>query len=189
MTRRLTHCSIALLGAALALTVGCNDSNGTDPQPTELEQLTEAMAPFENFDTAVNAGYATAITTCWYHRDLGAMGYHYGKVALIDGTPALLEPEALMYEPQADQSLRFVGVEYIVPFDAWTGTTPPSLLGQQFSRNEALGLYTLHAWVGTDNPSGTYSPWNPAVSCDDAEESDDMASDANARLGHSGHGI
>src|SRR5574338_75362 len=33
--------------------------------------------------------------------------------------------EALIYEPQANGKLRIVGVEYIVPKDAWDAANPP----------------------------------------------------------------
>jgi hypothetical protein len=37
------------------------------------------------------------------------MGYHFGNADLIDGTPDLDNPEAFMYEPQADGSMKLVG--------------------------------------------------------------------------------
>jgi hypothetical protein len=57
----------------------------------------------------------------------GGMGYHYGKVAYIDGNARLTEPEILMYEPQSNGSLQLVGLEYVVPLSA--SATPPSLFG------------------------------------------------------------
>jgi hypothetical protein len=49
---------------------------------------------------------------------------------------------------------------------------PPELMGQLFHFFESpnrFGLppfYTLHVWAWKDNPNGTFTNWNPAVSCD-----------------------
>ncbi|MGI9179238.1 MAG: hypothetical protein ACR2H9_01810 [Longimicrobiaceae bacterium] len=141
----------------------------------QLAALRRATAPFHNFEKAEHAGYGVRITSCWYHRELGAQGYHYGNPDLIDGTVDLLEPELLMYEPQKNGRLRLVGVEYIVPIAAWEGEDPPTLLGQEFHRNEALGLFALHVWLWRHNPAGMFADWNPKVSCEFADEAEDRA--------------
>ena len=49
---------------------------------------------------------------------------------------------------------------------------PPELMGQLFHLFDApnrFGLpafYTLHVWAWKDNPNGTFTNWNPNVSCD-----------------------
>jgi hypothetical protein len=93
----------------------------------------------------------------------GAMGFHYGNTAFIDGNARLLEPEILMYEPQPDGTLRFVGLEFVVPLSA--SATPPTLLGHTFHRNDAFQLWVLHVWLYRENPSGMFADWNPSVSC------------------------
>ena len=93
------------------------------------------------------------------------MGFHYANTSLIDATVDAVQPEALLYEPQRDGSLRFVGVEYIVPRTAWSGAEPPVLYGQTFPYIEAFDVYGLHVWVGTSNPDGVFAAWNPRVSC------------------------
>ena len=75
-----------------------------------------------------------------------------------------------------DGRARLVGVEYIVPVEAWhptEGDPPvPVLEGQVFHFNESpnrFGLpafYELHVWAWRDNPNGTFADWNPRVSCD-----------------------
>lgn len=141
----------------------------------ELAELRRVTAPFHNFEAAKQAGYGARITPCWYHRDLGAMGYHYGNPGLIDGTVSLLEPEILMYEPGPAGQLQLVGLEYIVPLGEWGGASPPSLLGQEFHRNDGLGIFALHIWLWRSNPDGTFADWSPMVSCEHAEESEDRA--------------
>ena len=68
------------------------------------------------------------------------------------------------------------GVDYLVTKDAWESnpehTAPPELDGQLFHLFESpnrFGLdpfYTLHVWAWKDNPNGTFTNWNPNVSCD-----------------------
>ena len=136
--------------------------------PTALAQvaaLRNLTASFHNFTVAEHAGWKTRITECFSDPSLGGMGFHYGNTALIDGRVDPLEPELLLYEPRKNGELRFVAVEYIVPFTAWTAASPPELFGQQFHRNEDFGLWVLHVWHFNDNPSGMFSDWNPNVSC------------------------
>jgi hypothetical protein len=132
----------------------------------EIARLRQLTAPFHDFQTAADAGWGTRITGCFSDPELGGMGYHYGNVALIDGTVDALEPELLLYEPRKNGKLRLVAVEYIVPFGAWTAAEPPRLYGQSFHRNEVFGLWVLHVWHFRHNPSGTFADWNPDVSCE-----------------------
>lgn len=147
----------------------------TEDLNKQLAALRQATAPFHNFDKAVEEGYEAQITPCWYHRELGAQGYHYANPELIDATVALLQPEILMYEPQKNGRLRLVGVEYIVPVEAWQSESPPMLLGQEFHRHPVLPIYALHVWLWRHNPRGMFADWNPKVSCAHAEEADDRA--------------
>ncbi len=148
------------------------------PQSTnkQLAALRQATAPFHNINKAIEADYDTPLTPCWYHSELGAMGYHYGNLEYLEnGEVHLLKPEALMYEPGPSGHYRLVGMEYIVPVAAWEGEGVPTLLGQEYHHNEALGLYTLHIWLWRNNPAGLFANWNPKVSCEYAEESEDRA--------------
>ena len=97
----------------------------------------------------------------------GAMGIHYVNGGLSqDDAVDLAKPEAVMYEPMADGTLKLVAVEYI------TSKGPASLEGQLFSFNSApnrygLGpFYELHVWAWKHNPTGTFADMNPNVSCD-----------------------
>lgn len=161
------------LAAALAV-LACGDGIA-GPHPPELDDLKDNLSQYQNLSTAQAAGWDTPITPCWFATGDGGMGYHYGNTDLIDGTPSLDNPEAFMYEPQKDGSMKLVGLEYIVPISAWTGANPPSLAGQSFMRMDDLGLYALHIWLWKENTEGLYAPWNPDVSCQYAEDSEDMA--------------
>lgn len=135
---------------------------------SQIAQLRRLVAPFHDFDAAVHAGWAAQITPCLEAPGLGAMGFHYGNVGYIQdgGVVDLLQPELLLYEPEKSGKLRFVGVEYIVPFTDVPTTAPaPTLLGQQFAQVPEFGVWGLHIYVGRENPSGIFAPWNPKVSC------------------------
>ena len=141
---------------------------------SQIAQLRRLVAPFHSFAAAQAAGWNIPVTPCWVAADLpsqpgtGAMGFHWGNLDYIQdgGAVNLLQPELLMYEPEKNGKLRFVGVEYIVPFTDRPSTGPaPTLLGQEFSRVPEAGVWGLHIWVGRENQSGIFSPWNTKVSC------------------------
>ena len=130
----------------------------------ELAALKQASARFHDLAQAEAAGWSTQLTPCLSLAGAGAQGFHYANAPLIDGTITPLQPELLLYEPRGN-SLHLVGVEYIIPFAAWTGESAPTLYGETFHRNEALGLWALHVWIWQPNPSGMFADWNPNVSC------------------------
>ncbi len=172
--------TMAALGLATAVTIAlvrCGKSPSAptdvnDPLRTpgaaavvdDLRNLQTVTAPYHDFKAAQAGGYTTKLTECMTD-PTGGMGYHYGKGASIDANVVAADPEVLLYEPKADGSLELVGVEYIVPFTAWTAATPPTLYGQTFKRNEGFQLWALHAWVWKANPSGVFADWNPNVGC------------------------
>lgn len=135
----------------------------------ELALLHTAVNGFADVDAAMAAGYEPA-TGCM-EGPLGAQGIHYAKGALFGLGVSNHAPHLLMYEPHADGSLRFVGVEYLVFQAAWHDeghVEPPSLFGQTFGLNDTLldePFYLLHVWIGQFNPSGLFADWNPLVSC------------------------
>jgi hypothetical protein len=156
-----------LLGlSALATLVACDQSDASAPDPLrqELDTLRALTKRFESIATARAAGYDVKVTDCMADA-AGAMGFHYGNAALIDGTVNALEPEVMMYEPLPSGQLQLVGVEYVVPLNAWTAAAPPQLYGQTFQRNDMFQVWALHAWVWKDNPRGTFASWNPSVTC------------------------
>ena len=192
---RLTSYSIALVLALTGVLVACqSDGKSSEPvmAPTfarpagdvapitdeaQLSDLRRVTARFHSIDAAKQAGYSTQITPCWAHHSAGGMGYHFGNTNLFDATVELLNPETVIYEPQAGGHMRLVGMEYIVPLDAWAAANHdlnnpndvPQLLGQRFTRHSFLPIFKLHIWLWQNNPSGTFADWNPKVSCQHAE--------------------
>ena len=125
-----------------------------------------------------NAGpdYAL-IFGCVSGGDFGAMGMHFLNGALLgDGDVDVNHPEILLYEPLPNGRLRLTGADYLVDKDEWDANPkhkgPPELMGQLFhlfdspNRFGLKAFYTLHVWAWKDNPNGTFTNWNPNVSCD-----------------------
>lgn len=132
----------------------------------KLAALQRSTARYHDFGAAQADGYTFQVTGCMEDATRGGMGYHYAKTDLIDGQVIEGRPEVLLYEPSGKGGLRLVGVEFIIPFTAWSGREPPTLYGQTFARNETFEVWALHIWVWRNNRSGVFSDWNPAVDCD-----------------------
>jgi hypothetical protein len=109
--------------------------------------------------------------------DFGAMGMHFLNGSLLgDGDVKVETPEILLYEPLPNGRLRLTGADYLVDQAEWDSNPahkgPPELMGQLFHLFDSpnrFGLkpfYTLHVWAWKDNPNGTFTNWNPNVSCD-----------------------
>jgi len=153
-------------------------------QPQTSEQKNQANAlvrivrdateRFRNVSVAEREGYGL-LFGCVSGGDYGAMGLHYVNFPLvIDGKIDAATPEIVLYEPTSNGRLRITGADYLVLAADWdkTHTSAPELNGQLFHYFEApnrFGLpafYTLHVWAWKDNPLGTFTNWNPNVSCD-----------------------
>jgi hypothetical protein len=168
--------------AALALVVGTviavSASAGDGDQ---LSVVRASTAGFQNFGRVSADGrgeFRDAMNiACIDAPGLGAMGIHYVKGSIVgDGAIDAADPEAVIYEPQANGRMRLVAVEYVVFKADWDAnhSSPPSLFGEPFNFTPSpnrYGLppfYSLHAWLWKHNPSGMFAPWNPDVSCANA---------------------
>lgn len=117
-------------------------------------------------------------TPCVTGPEFGAMGVHLINHEFVDGLLDVNKPEALIYEPQSNGRLRIVGVEYIVPKEAWDAlhSNPldrPALLGHLLNFVSSPnrygiegGFYEIHVWAFEDNPKGALTDWNPDVTCE-----------------------
>jgi hypothetical protein len=130
----------------------------------DVARLRAATARFKSSSVAIAEGYPQE-TDCVQHQPHGAMGYHFGNKALKDAALDVEKPEVLVYEKRPDGTLQLNGVEFFVPFTAWTKAEPPSIMGQNLKRAESLGFWYLHVWSESGNPSGLFADWNPNVKC------------------------
>ena len=130
----------------------------------DVARLRAATERFKSADAAIAAGY-TATTTCVAHPVHGVMGLHYKNFPLRDGTVDVEHPEILLYAPMPDGSVKLTGVEFVVPFGAWTRDEPPVLFMQPFHREETGKIWYLHVWAWEPNRDGLFADWNPALKC------------------------
>jgi hypothetical protein len=178
--------ALLLIGAPSRALAQGDHPHGTAAQPQEqtaqqkartgalIKAVQEATERFQQPGAAEAEGYALQFG-CVSGGDFGAMGMHFVNGALVgDGEIDLAHPEIVLYEPLPNGKLRLTGADYLVVADAWNATHagPPQLMGQLFhlfdspNRFGLPAFYTLHVWAWKDNPSGTFTNWNPNVSCD-----------------------
>ena len=178
--------SISLLLASLAAlaVVGSTASasaNASHRPVTnrDLQPIRAATAQYHNIATALAAGYVPFVdingVSCIAEPDMGGMGVHFVNPALIQD-PAINpdQPEALVYAPDRDGTLRLAALEYLVDKVAWTSThtVPPALFpGHPFDETDAPNRYGLadfysqHVWAWKRNSAGSLAMWNPNVHC------------------------
>ncbi|HEX6817201.1 MAG TPA: hypothetical protein VF120_02420 [Ktedonobacterales bacterium] len=166
--------AFAALATTLILSVPVVAAHGEG----DLAKVRFATIRYLNVNVAREHGYAlltdAAGIACIDNPPVGAMGVHFVNGDLVaSGKIDPLKPQALVYQPVENGKFQLVAVEYIAFKQAWDAThnSPPTLFGQQFMLTTApnrFGLpafYSLHAWVWKQNPSGTFSMWNPEVHC------------------------
>lgn len=139
-----------------------------------VKAVRDATKPYADVNAATAAGYQPFLG-CVSGPDHGAMGVHYVNGPLVgDGLIDAAKPEALIYEPQADGTMRLVGVEFIVDAAAWMAhhDSAPVLEGQTFqlvtspNRYGLAPFFELHVWAWRHNPNGAFVDWNTRVSCE-----------------------
>ncbi len=154
---------------AVAIAESVEDSSGQ----TVADMVRRATDRFQDIQAALEAGYIQN-GGCVSGPEEGAMGVHFAKPELFDGELELEKPEVLVYEPRNGR-LRLVAVEYVTPYLAWQAAnmSQPHVGGQLFhyvsgpNRYGGDAFYELHVWAWKQNPKGTFSDWNPRVSCDE----------------------
>lgn len=135
-----------------------------DELEAELERIRRVTRRFHDIAAAHAAGYPTEVPQC-VESPAGGMGHHYIRRDLLDDSLDVEKPEILVYAPTRDGRLKFAGVEYVVPYAAWSEDTAPRILGQALKRSDELQIWYLHVWVWEENPKGMFADWNPAVKC------------------------
>lgn len=128
----------------------------------QLEMLTKAMRRFHNFEVAVAQGYKQVSPL------VPGMGIHYAKEKYVDMNFEILKPEILVYHPDENGVMQFVAAEYLIPIsncDPALELPQPNdgFIGSEdhWEINCNAGGWTLHAWVGMENPNGVFYPRNP----------------------------
>lgn len=188
--------------AALAVVLGLIASGSLAGNPGEpsLDEVRALTAKYQDVNVALGEGYVRdpgnmCDTADMMGRpaELGAMGIHFFRPDLlgISGPPNprvdgngthtdFRKPSILIYEPQADGSLKLVAVENLVFAKAWHeagNTKRPTFHGVEYDSmkddpatkvDEAHMFephYDRHVWLYRDNPNGMFAQFNPKVSC------------------------
>ena len=91
---------------------------------SRVKTVREVTRPYPDINAAAGGGYGPFLG-CVSAPEIGAMGQHYVKGALVED-PALdkLRPEVLVYEPRRDGGYQLVAVEYVTPAAAWHAAHP-----------------------------------------------------------------
>jgi len=176
----------AAISCTLSLAAGATDQGASSDRHYSsnftpiVNEVRRAVLSLSKEDLA---NYGKVLRTpCVTGPEYGAMGVHLINHLNVDGILDVNKPEALIYEPQSNGKLRIVGVEYIVPKDAWDAANPaqpglpsprPQLLGHLLnfvgSPNRygiEGGFYEIHVWAFEDNRKGALTDWNPDVTCE-----------------------
>ncbi|UQX88646.1 hypothetical protein M6D93_01270 [Jatrophihabitans telluris] len=174
----------ALAPAALAVPRMLGTHHGGVGRSQQIRLIRQATDEFHNIAEAEDAGYGAFKdingVSCIDMPDMpgmkgGAMGVHFVNPNLV-GDPNIdpSKPEALVYAPERDGTLRLAAVEFIVDKATWDAknAAPPLLFpGHPFNVTTAPNRYGLntfysqHVWAWKSNPSGQLSMWNPSVHC------------------------
>ena len=167
---------------ALVATVGlCTGAAAQRPTlPAGLDSVRAALDKYQDVFVAVRDGYLSTIGCVDFATPgkagetpyaAGAMGVHLLNGAAIGAPLDLKRPQVLIYEPHGD-TLRLVAAEWFVPAQA--APQRPQLFGHPFDgpmeghqpvMPAELVHYDLHVWLWRTNPTGVFSPTNPAVRC------------------------
>jgi hypothetical protein len=133
-----------------------------------IATMRRVTARYHDLNAALADGFVL-LHPCEERPDEGPVGAVYVHMGRLDGRIDARAPEALIYEPakKPGRRARLVGVEFAIPYTAWTRSKPPQFLGQTFQKEDEFGVWALHAWVWRHNPEGMFAESNPRVSCGD----------------------
>lgn len=187
---------------ALAAVIGlCASASlaGSVGEPS-LDEVRALTAKYQDVNVALAEGYirdpgniCDSADMMGRPKELGAMGIHYFRPDLlgISGPPNprvsgtgthtdFRKPAILIYEPQANGSLKLVAVENLVFDKGWEAAAKgdfPTFQGQPYNAmadDPATAIdeahlfephHDLHVWLYRDNPNGMFAQFNPKVSC------------------------
>jgi hypothetical protein len=177
-TNALTRTATTLTAAlAICLTTLASPQSGfgqgvvgSADDRAALSHVRDITAKYRDVDVAIADGYLPT-HDCVASPD-GGMGLHYVNPQLLGGLDPD-RPAILLYSADGPQPV-LMGAEWFhadADQDLATDTDRPSLFGHAF-QGPMLGHepgmpihYDLHVWAWRANPSGDFSPWNPAVHC------------------------
>lgn len=175
--------SLLLVPALLALASAPSQAQRINRATrAELDRAKAALARYSDPMVAVGEGYLSTVSCIDFKSGsgaashhgaykAGAMGVHFLNAGHIGPTLDPTKPQVLMYEPVGNR-LELVGAEWFVPVAA--SKEAPTIFGRKLEgpmeghapiMPAGLHHWDLHVWLWKENPSGMFSPTNPAVKC------------------------
>ena len=137
---------ILATGASIALALPSAASGQSG-----LAALRTATARFHDLEATTGSGRVDL------HLCVDHMGQHFADpTTFFDGKLDPVDPEAMVYADDRNGRLRLVAVE-------WVSDHPGDVMNIPLHFNPAVGLWVLHAWVWSPNPTGTFADMNPRI--------------------------
>jgi hypothetical protein len=173
---RLAHDGEHSAQANAAQTNGVQ-TNAVSSGSSLVQKVRRATAKYRDINVMFAEGGWAAATPCVSGPNAGAMGVHFVKDGRVgDGILRADQPEALIFEPGPNSTMRLVGVEFIELKTVWDsmgngGGKQPTLEGHLLNlvtdpnRYTLPAFYELHVWAWEDNPDGFFADWNREVNC------------------------
>lgn len=174
--RRLAEATAVAASLLLATAVG-PAAEAQSNERAGVNALRKLTARYHDVAQALADGFVDprhpGSIACVEEEGLGGMGYHFLNPGRFDGKLHWKQPEALLYRTGADGRLELTGVEYlVVDADQDLSTVEKhQVFGHRLfgpMKGHAPGMpvhYDRHAWIWLDNPTGTWSDFNPRVHC------------------------
>lgn len=164
---------------SVALTLGFL-TNLPAQAPPDLQAVRADLEKYQDPIVAVHDGYFSTVACVEFPKpgkagemayDAGGMGVHFFNPALVGQPLDPKRPQVLLYEVKGDK-LKLAGAEWFVPTEV--AKQRPRLFGRSFDgpmeghhpiMPAEMHHWDLHVWLWKTNPSGMFSPTNPAVRC------------------------
>ena len=159
------HWVIVLFFASALVNFGCEEEDEVLNKMAweqEVEQVKNATTKYTDFSLAESEGF---VDVSGY---VPQMGHHYMLMSRVDDKFEVEKPEILLYAPDANGNMEFLGVEYSILVDdpENPGNPPEGFTGDQdqWHFREELAQWQLHVWTVKDNPDGIFASHNPELS-------------------------
>ncbi|MEK6481807.1 hypothetical protein WJR50_29960 [Catalinimonas sp. 4WD22] len=127
----------------------------------EVDQIKEATNQYTDHALALSEGFFDASGF------VPQMGHHFILLERVDSKFELEKPEILLYAPDENGNMEFLGVEYAITVEDVEnpGTPPEGFTGSQdeWHFNQDLAQWQLHLWTMKENPDGIFTSLNPNV--------------------------
>jgi len=159
-----TNSNLLFIALLVFVNLSCSEEEDGLNQPIweqEVDQVKAATMQYQDFSKADAEGF---IDVSGY---VPQMGHHYLNPARVDDKFELEKPEILLYAPDANGNMEFLGVEYSILVDDPTnpGNPPEGFTGDQdeWHFREEMAQWQLHVWTVKENPDGIFAPHNPTL--------------------------